>query len=276
MAISRTSGSRTRLVVLVLASVTVLFIGSRNSSVVDGARDMAVTVVQPVEGAVEVVTRPVRNAWHGVTEYDDLRRENEQLRNELAEIDAQEVRTSDAEQRLADLTKVLDMPWVGDVPTVTAQVVSGPGSNFSHAVRIDKGTDHGIRAGMPVATGAGLVGRVSRAGSSSSTVELLTDPQFRVGVRLAETGQLGTARGRGRGDPLSVDTTLGPREEVEDGTGLVTSGVDRSPFPPGIPVAKVTGSRPASGGLALELLATPLAEVDRLSYLNVILWEQPE
>jgi rod shape-determining protein MreC len=274
VAISRTTGSRTRLVVLVLASVTALVLGARDVPVVSGARDAATTAVQPLESVVEGVTAPVRNAWHGITDYDDVRRENERLRSEVAERDAQQVRTSDAEKQLAELSEALDMPWVGEVPTVTARVTSGPGSNFSQAIRIDKGTDHGIADGMPVATGAGLVGRVSRAGSTSATIELITEPQFRVGIRLAESGDLGTARGRGLGDPLVVDTALGPRDSVDDGTGLVTSGVDRSAFPAGIPVARVSDTRAASGGLALELLAEPLAEVDRLSYLTVLRWEE--
>lgn len=274
MAVSRATGSRTRLVVLVLASVTALVLGARDVPVVSDARDVATTAVRPLETVVETVTSPVRNAWHGITDYDDVRRENDRLRAELAEADARPVRTEDAEKQLADLSETLDMPWVGDVPTVTARVISGPGSNFSHAVRIDKGTDHGIADGMPVATGAGLVGRISRAGSTSATVELVTEPQFRVGVRLAESGDLGTARGRGPDDPLVVDTALGPRASVDDGAGLVTSGVDRSAFPAGIPVARVTDTRDASGGLALALLAEPLADVDRLSYLTVLRWEE--
>lgn len=274
MAVSRSTGSRTRLVVLVLASVTALTVGARDVPVVSDVRDLATTAVRPAEVAVETVTRPLRNAWHGVTDYDDVREENDRLRADLAERDAEPVRTSDAEEQLAALSDVLDLPWVGDVPTVTARVISGPGSNFDHAVRIDKGTDHGIADGMPVVTGAGLVGRVSRAGSTSSTVELVTEPQFLVGVRLVETGDLGTARGRGPDNPLIVDTALGPQASVEDGAGLVTSGVDRSAFPAGIPVARVGDTRDAEGGLALELVAEPLADVDRLSYLTVLLWDE--
>ena len=72
-----------------------------------------------------------------------------------------------------------------------------------------------------------------------STVELITDPQFRVGVRVAGSGFLGTAEGRGRNETLFVDTGIDPDSEVLATTGLVTSGVDRSAYPAGIPVAKV-------------------------------------
>ena len=275
MAVSPPTGSRTRFAVLVLASVTLLTVGLRDAPVVRDVREVAATVVSPVEGAVDTVTSPVRNGWHGITDYDELERENEQLRAQVEEAEAEGVRASDAEKQLAELSTSLNLPWAGNVPTVTARVVSGPRSNFSHAVEIDKGTDDGVSVGMPVVTAAGLVGLVSQSSGGRATVELLTDPDFRVGVRLATTGDLGTASGRGRDDPLSVDSAINPRTEVAEGTGVVTSGVDRSAYPPGIPVGTVSAAREGSGGLALDLDVDPLVDVDRLSYLTVMLWAEP-
>ncbi|HEY6698130.1 MAG TPA: rod shape-determining protein MreC [Acidimicrobiales bacterium] len=272
MAISPPTGSRTRFAVLVLASVTLLTVGLRDAPIVREVREGASTVIGPVEGAVDTVTAPVRNAWHGVTDYDDLQRDNAELRAKVEAAKAEGVQTSDAERQLAELSASLDLPWAGNVETATARVISGPRSNFSHAIEIDKGTDDGIAVGMPVVTGAGLVGRVSQTTGGRSTVELLTDPEFRVGVRLSTTGDLGTASGQGRDDPLSVDSAISPAAKVPEGTGVVTSGVDRSAYPPGIPVGTVASSSQGSGGLALDLNVDPLVDVDQLSYLTVMLW----
>jgi len=279
VAISRPSGSRTRLAVLVLASVTLLTAGLRDVPVVRDVREGAASVFAPVEGAADTVTRPFRNAWRGVTDYEELRDENERLRERLdagGGSEASEVRRTDAEEQLAELSAALDLPYAGEVPTVAARVVSGPRSNFSHAVQIDKGRDDGLAVGMPVVTASGLVGRVSQASGSEATVQLLTDPDFQVGVRLAGTPELGTARGRGRDEPLTADTAIDQDAEIADGSGLVTSGVDRSAYPPGIPVGRVTSTRPGSGGLALDLVIEPLADVDNLSYVSVMRWEPPE
>src|SRR5690606_23118816 len=109
-----------------------------------------------------------------------------------------------------------------------ARVTAGPVSNFSFTIEIDKGSDDGIRYGMPVVNGAGLVGRVVQAAGSTSTVQLITDPDFRVGVRLVPGGTPGTARGSGRGEPLVVDTALEPGTPIPDDAVLTTSGADRS------------------------------------------------
>lgn len=273
MAIPRPSGSRTRLAVLILASVTLLTIGVRDAPVVRELREGVSTVVSPVEGAADAVTKPFRNAWNGVTDYEDLQDENERLRAELAESDGEGVRAADAERQLAELSAALDLPYAANVEAVAARVVSGPRSNFSYAVEIDKGTDDGLAVDMPVVTAAGLVGRVSQATGSTSTVELITDPEYRVGVRLTTTGELGTALGRGRDEPMAVDTAIDEDAEIAEGTGLVTSGVDRSAYPAGIPVAEVSATREGSGGLALELDVEPYADLDNLSYVSIMLWE---
>jgi rod shape-determining protein MreC len=273
MAISPPTGSRTRLAIVVAASVTLVTLGLRDVPVIRDLREGAATVTDPIESGVDALTRPVRNAWHGMSDYEDLQDENERLRDQLEEAGAADISATDAQRQLADLSLVLDLPYANDIPKVVARVVSGPRSNFSHAVLIDKGSDDGLAVGMPVATGAGLAGRITQVTANSATVDLITDPEIRVGVRLASTGDLGTARGQGRGDPLVVDSSIGPRVQLAAGEGVVTSGVDRSVYPPGIPVGTVKTTRSGSGGLALELVVEPSVDFDRLSYLTVLQWQ---
>jgi rod shape-determining protein MreC len=273
MALSPPSGSRTRFAILLVASVTLIAVGLRDVAIVRDAREGAANALDPVENLVDRVTSPVRNAWHGVTDYDEVKAENDRLRARVAEAGSQKVTGADAEKQLGDLSKVLDLPYAGSLPTVTARVVSGPRSNFSHAVEIDKGSKDGLQVGMPAAAAAGLVGKVTQVTDSSATVQLITDPEFRVGVRLATTGSLGTARGQGRDEPLVVDSSMNPQAKVAKGTGLTTSGIDQSTFPPGVPVGTVQSVRAGSGGLSLELVVKPLVDVDRLSYITVLRWE---
>lgn len=276
---ARPRGSRTRIAVLVLAAVTLLAIDERDAATFRSMREATTTVLGPFEDAVERASRPIREAWKEVAsgeDPDDIREENDELRARVAELEAQVVAGEDARRRLEELTDSLDLGSLADVRTVTARVTSGPDSNLSLAVEIDKGSDDGISVGMPVVTSAGLVGRISQVSGGRSSIELVTNPAFRVGVRLAEGGALGTARGQGRGEPLVVDSNLEPGVEVPEDSGLVTSGVDRSAYPDGIPVAQVTSTREGAGGLSLELVAEPLVDVGRLSFVNVLLWEPPE
>jgi rod shape-determining protein MreC len=224
----------------------------------------------------ETVTGPFANAWDGVTGYDDLERENDDLRAQLDEMRGERVRDEDAAEQLSVLLDQLDIEWVGDIPKATARVVAGPGSNFSRAIEIDKGSSDGLAEGMPVVTGAGLVGKLVQVTAHRSHVMLVTDPDFAVGVRLVDSGVTGTAKGSGEGESLLVDTGLEAGTKVDPGAALTTSGSDRSAFPGFIPVGTVVDTRPGSGGLTVDLVVDPLADTSKLAFVTVLLWEPGE
>jgi len=276
VAISRRTGrSRLTLALLVLTSLALLTLDFRDSAIVSGARGAAASALSPLRGAAETATEPFTNAWHGITGYGDLEAENDDLRAELDALRGKAVLDEDAAKQLAALLKQVDIPWVGDIPVVRARVVGGPASNFSHTIEIDKGSNAGFKVGMPVVDGAGLVGRVVQVTSDRTIVQLLTDPEFAVGVRLLSDGTLGTALGRGEGEDLIVDTSLEASAKVKAGAALTTSGTDRSAFPGDIPVGKVRSTRKGSGGLTLDLVVRPLADTEKLAFVTVLLWPAP-
>src|SRR5207244_4579232 len=128
--------------------------------------------------------------------------------------------------------------FAGAIPAVAARVVATSPSNFQLTVEIDHGIPAGLRKGMPVVTGAGLAGRVVAVSQERATVLLLTDPSFNVGIRLSASGDVGVARGNGIRQPLPVDL-VDLATKVTGGEVVVTSGLQGSVFPPGIPVGRV-------------------------------------
>ena len=272
MAPSRRAGrSRLTLALLIFTSLAVLTLDFRDAGVVEGARRIAATVFSPLRGVARTVSDPFSNGWHGIADYGDLEAENDRLRERLDELEGERVLEADATQQLADLLGQLNIEWLLDIPREQARVISGPVSNFAHTIEIDKGSSSGIDEGMPVVNGAGLVGRVVLVTPNSSTVQLITDPDFAVGVRLVPDGVTGTARGNGRGENLIVDTPLGAEDVVEEGVELTTSGEDRSNYPASIPVATVRRTEQGSGGLTLDLIAEPKVDPDRLIFVQILL-----
>ncbi|MDP1819760.1 MAG: rod shape-determining protein MreC [Acidimicrobiales bacterium] len=276
MATTRRAGrSRLTLALLIFTSLAVLTLDFRDAGVVEGARRIAATVFSPLRGVARAVTEPFSNGWNGITDYGNLEAENDRLRERLEELEGSSVVEADATHQLQDLLEQLNIDWVGDIPRERARVISGPVSNFGHTIEIGKGSSSGIAEGMPVINGAGLVGRVVLVTSSSSTVQLITDPDFAVGVRVVPDGVTGTAKGNGRGEDLIVDTPLDAEAEVEAGVELTTSGEDRSNYPPSIPVATVRRTEEGSGGLTLDLIAEPNVDTDRLVFVSVLLRKAP-
>lgn len=271
----RRGRSRFTIVVLVLFSITVLTLDFRDVGVVQDARHAVGSALSPVQGAADFVATPFQNTWNGVTRYDDLADENRALQAQVDELEGLMARNEDVAVQYEQLLEQVDIPWVGSITTETARVIQQPASAFSHVVVIDKGSAAGVVEGMPVVTGAGLVGQVVDVSANRSSVQLITDPEFRVGVRLATSQRFGTAKGQGATRDLRIDTGIEPNEDdadLPDDEILTTSGIDdRSSFPASIPVGRVTRTAEANGGLTLEIFAEPLADLDELSFVNVLL-----
>jgi len=277
VALSRRTGGRSRLTIalLVLTSLALLTLDFRDAAIVQSMRRTAGTAFSPLRGAAETASEPFTNAWNGVTGYGDVKAENDRLRAQLEEREGREVLEEDASQQLAELLEQQGLEWVGAIPTSAARVLSGSPSNFSHTLDISKGSDDGIKVGMPVVNGAGLVGKVVLVTAERSTVQLITDPDFAVGIKLVPSQVTGTARGRGRGEDLIVDSNLESDSDAlpEPGTSLTTSGLQLSVFPDSIPVGKVRSVETTGGGLTLDLVVRPMADTERLAFVTVLLWE---
>jgi rod shape-determining protein MreC len=273
VALSRRTGrSRFTLALLVVTSVTVLTINFRSTSFVQDVRSAASTVFSPVRDVAGGVFAPVSDVWNGMFGYGELEAENEELRSRVAELEGELARVDDAIQRLDELEQANGLPVTGRVPNVAARVSAGPVSSFDHTFEINRGSVAGVKVGMPVVSGAGLVGRVVQVTSDRSTVELISAPGFEVGVRHGDTGEIGIAEGNGAREPLTV-VDIRPDITVEPEDLVFTSGVERSIFPPDIPVGRVVDVDPSPDRLTQELDVEPLADLGRLTYVVVLLWE---
>ena len=67
-----TPGRRRAIVLLLLTSVLLLTLDLRGNAVFDTARSGFTKLLDPFETAADVVTRPVRNAWRGITDYEEV------------------------------------------------------------------------------------------------------------------------------------------------------------------------------------------------------------
>ena len=269
----RPARSRFTLLLLVLTSVTLLTLDYRGSGagtiafVKDGVRD----AFAPVQRVSDRVFEPVGNFVGGIVHSGDLEEENDRLRQEIAEIRGGLYRADDAERERQALLDNLDLPTPDDIPRVDARVVSTNPSNFAFTVEIDKGTNAGIATGMPVVTGAGLVGRVTDASRSRAVVQLVTDKKFSAGIRLGETGDIGVANGTGSLSKVDLDL-IDPTTTVAKGDVVVTSGLQQSQFPPGIPVGKVTRFEQRPNALQQDVTVEPVVDLRRLTFLTVLQW----
>jgi rod shape-determining protein MreC len=259
---------------LVVTAVVLITLDARSEGgPLTSVRNVVLDVFGPVRSAADWVFSPLDNAWQGITSYDDLEAENAELRARLAEVESSILQVSEIESQRQELLALMNVQdTVPNIPRVTARVIDAPVSNFERTIELDRGSRNGVLRGMPVETGAGLIGRVVDVSSTRSRVELLTDPNFDVGVRMVRSGDDGSAAGRGRGEDLEVsfvelETVVIPGETV------VTSGFQGSTFPEGLLVGTVVDVEPNAVQATQRITVRPAAELTRLRWVSVILFE---
>lgn len=261
------------LVIITLAAITLITVDALGGDALDPVRNAATDVFSPVGDAVAWVSTPFRNAWAGITGYGELRDDNERLRRELAEARSDHLANANALEQLERLRREIDVGVQGDMPTEIARVATGAHSNFSdHRLEIDKGASSGLEVGMPVTAGNGLVGRLVRVAAERSVVQLITDPNFVIGVRIGETQEIGVGHGSGPRNPFVVDTGISLESDVEVNDAVLTSGLARAVMPPDLVVGRVSEIQPDEAARSLILRVEPAAPIDQLDVVKVLEW----
>ncbi len=269
----RSRSSKFRLGLLVFTSLVLITIDVRTEGgAIDTARGFVLDALGPLRSNTSRILEPVGGAWEAVTSYDDLEARNALLRAKIAELQSSVLEVGEIERERKSLLALLGArDRVAQVGRRTARVIDAPISNYQRTLELDKGSRDGIAVGMPVETGAGVIGRISNVSVTRSQVELLTDPNFDVGIRMARSGDDGIASGRGRNSDLEVsfielDTVVIPGETV------VTSGFQGSTFPEGLLIGTVVDVVPNAVQGTQRITVHPAADLDRLRWVQVLLF----
>jgi rod shape-determining protein MreC len=115
-----------------------------------------------------------------------------------------------------------------------------------------------------------LVGQIVQSNADTSPVRMITDGQSKVGVRYGP-GNLALLNGQGADQPLTANY-VPPNTPVANGDVFTTSGLQGALFPPGIPVARVTATKTGITSSEESVNLVPLADLDHLRYVSVVLW----
>ena len=262
MARSGSNRSRLLLVTLLVSSLLLITLDLRGVSLISGSRSAAQTVLSPIQKATSDIFAPVGRFLSDVKNFGKTKAEIQDLRTANARLKMQAVLNADIKGQLTQLRKVLDLAGRGGYKVVSARVIGrGSASTFSQTITLDAGSSSGIRNNMTVSSENGLVGVVKSVTVNSSIVLLMSDPTFRIGVRVARSQSVGVLIGQGT-NTYNLEL-LDPAGSLQIGDSLISIGSDNNrPFIPGLPVGVVTKVDHT------ETLLTQSATVKSFSNLN--------
>jgi rod shape-determining protein MreC len=222
----------------------------------------------PIE---RVVSSPVA-AWRwtqkSFASRDSLEAENQRLRNRLRDLEVRSMRYDALAQENAALIGLRNsLPPVAR-SWLPADVVNIQLDSLRQRVLIDRGSVNGVVVNQAVLDDHGVVGQTMHVGPWSAQVILITDPEHALPVEIERTGLRTIAVGAGDSTSLALPY-LPANADIRVGDVLVTSGLG-GVFPPGYPVAKVTGVHKDAVQPLAHVRAAPFAHLDTDSEVMLI------
>lgn len=231
---------------------------------------MRAAVVDAVVPKVSWVLTPVTMTFEmagNFRTYQQLYRQNQDLRRELQQMKAWKEAALQLEQQNAQLLDLNNLQLDPKLTFVTGVILADSGSPFRQSVLLNIGARDGIRDGWAAMDGIGVVGRISGVGRDSARVILLTDTNSTIPVRIQPSAQ--DALMVGDNSPQPYADFIETPELVRPGDRVVTSG-DGGVFPPDPLVGQIVEGR--DGRLRIRLAA----DYGRMEFLRVLRSGEPE
>jgi rod shape-determining protein MreC len=197
-----------------------------------------------------------------------LRDENSELRSKLLAASQSAQRFEAAQAETQQLRRLIGAAERLPLKSLPAEILYNGRDPYSRKVVIDKGSQHGVRAGSPVVDEAGVLGQVTRAYALAAEVTLLTDKDQAIPVQVVRNGLRAVAFGAGASGMLEL-RFMAANAEIQNGDRLVTSGIDGT-YPPGIPVATVARVERDAAYAFARIVCQPAAGVESGRYVLVL------
>jgi len=238
----------------------------------DTIRSTLSIIVYPIQYLVSFPFSAGNWLGENLVSRETLLEENTALKHQNTFLKAQMQQFISLELENMRLRRLLDASEKVAERILAAELLSIDLDPFSHMVRINKGSRHGVYEGQPLLDAEGVFGQTVHVTPWTATVMLISDPRHSIPVQVNRTGLRTIAAGTGAMDRLKI-LHIPNNADIRVGDILVSSGLG-GVFPIGYPVARVTQVTPDTSQPYATVVAEPLAQLDR-SREVLLVWRTP-
>lgn len=255
--------------ILALSLVAIGILALALSGVFTSLSRLVVSPLISIQTWVSQQYRGVENIASSSQDIQEIRQQNTELEAENSRMQAQIV---ELQQQLIEykiLSALLEFARANpEHKYIGASVIGRDPSPFLHYIIINRGSDDGLKRGMPVVTQNGLAGRVVQVTATGARVSLITDPVTRINVRIEPSRSAAVLTGS-----ITTDITLEqiPQEaDVNPGNLILTSGLGGN-YPANIIIGQITSVRSLENDLFQSASVQSVTDFDDLNIVLVII-----
>ncbi|WP_179395250.1 rod shape-determining protein MreC [Lacticaseibacillus absianus] len=267
------------LMIALLASLGLIFssISVRNNQ---SAPPLMQQIGNDVVGiGARVVSGPARWIKSGLDDVNDLLnafQENKRLKAQIDDLAQTKVRNQTLSRENQALKKQLKLnATLTDYGQISATVTSRTPDDWRNVLLIDKGSGAGVKKGMPVMSGSGLLGRVVEISKTQAKVEMISTDnraadRFAASI-LTTSGKTinGVVTGFAEKSGELILGQINTEEDIKKGEKVVTSGLGGA-TPKGLLIGTVVSIKKDDFGLANTVYLKPAADLHDASVVTVI------
>lgn len=176
------------LIVCVIFCIVLMFLTYRFPDRFSGVKSAVGNVVSPMQRGINNIGRSISDRLQAFRDVKKLRKENEELKATIEALTATNQELTQEKYELDGLRRLyeLDAKYT-EYDKVAARIIASDTNNWFYSFVVDKGSDHGIKVGMNVMAGNGLVGIVSETGKNWSRIRSIIDDNSNVSGMSIET-----------------------------------------------------------------------------------------
>jgi len=255
----RGTQQRFSLFVLVILSVVLIFAETIETRPLNKVRSFVKDVVYRSATIVSFPLKSVNN-FAGFLEnhlnlysnYNELIKENNELKNNISKTDFLELENS-------QLRKLIEEQIESPSNLVSARVMIDKQSPYLNSFVINIGSNKGIKNGMAVLDGKNFIGRIVDVNFFSSRVLLVSDLNSKIPVLSEPSGSHAILSGHGTNEPTLE--YLSKNNDIQDGDKIYTSGKEGI-FTPGLVVGKAKIEKN-------KIKVLLFADLDQITFVNI-------
>lgn len=196
-------------------------------------------VTDPIRNFANTVSIPfryigiaIKDSFEGFSKYftaiEEMNEENQKLESEIERLEGQLADANaikEENERLRDYLEIKET--YRDFKFLEALIIGSESDNYMTVFTLNKGSNDGVKLGMPIMVKEGLVGSVCELGSTWCRVRTLPEASSSVGAYISRSGEIGIVEGdiSLKGTNVCILNYLSEAADVEVGDHVYTSGI---------------------------------------------------
>lgn len=230
------------------------------SHVLINFRALLLTTIDPIERAATLPLNTYQYFQQDFKTVEELKKRNQQLATENLLLKAKQQQLDKLQHEISRLNLLLGT--ASQMSTSDVQIASVQYYNLSPLSQfftLDKGGLDGVKLHQAVIDAKGLIGQITTVTPATSRVQLITDSDIQIPVRIQRTGQRGILSGMGQ-SLLSLQF-IPNTSSIKVGDIIETSGLGNV-YPNGYPVATISSISILKDQPYYEIMASPVADIN--------------